>query len=149
MNQEDMLQQRLARLEAGESLEACLAGLPGEDADLLRVAAALGSIPYPSRTAGQVAAQRANLLRAARGLGKNVPSKAPQAASRFSSNGSVPVAWRVPLMLAGAGVLIVMLMMAAVVLHLISSSLSTAQGTLPGLAARLSSCRRRRQAARR
>jgi len=65
MNQEDLLQERLARLENGESLEACLAGLPEEASGLLKIAAMFHSVRFPSRTAEGVAAQRANLLRAA------------------------------------------------------------------------------------
>ena len=59
---EELLQQKLERLEAGESLEACLAGLPEDEAELLKVAAMLRQLPYPARDAQTVAAQRAHLL---------------------------------------------------------------------------------------
>ncbi|HKZ86125.1 MAG TPA: DUF5666 domain-containing protein [Anaerolineae bacterium] len=66
MTNEDLLQERLARLEAGEPLEACFDGLPEEQADLLRTAGALRSIRFPSRSTERVAAQRAGLMRAAK-----------------------------------------------------------------------------------
>jgi hypothetical protein len=65
MTPEDRLQDRLARLEAGESLEACLAGLPEEEAGLIGAAAAVRSVVAPRRAADRVAAQRAELRRAA------------------------------------------------------------------------------------
>ncbi len=66
MTNEDLLQERLARLEAGEPLDACLDGLPEEQADLLRTAGVLRSIAFPSRSTERVAAQRASLVRAAK-----------------------------------------------------------------------------------
>ena len=65
MTPEDRLQERLARLESGESLEACLAGLPEEEIGLVSAAAAIRSVAVPRRAADRVAAQRAELLRAA------------------------------------------------------------------------------------
>ncbi len=65
MTLEDRLQDTLARLEAGESLEACLAGLPEEEAGLVSSAAAIRSVAVPRRATDRVAAQRAELLRAA------------------------------------------------------------------------------------
>jgi hypothetical protein len=62
----DLLQERLARLEGGEPLEACLAGLPEDEAALLKMVAALSQIDYPERAAERVAAQRATLLRTAK-----------------------------------------------------------------------------------
>ena len=65
MTNEELLQERLARLEAGEPLEACLDGLPDDVAGAMRSAGALRSIRFPSRSAERVAAQRASLTRAA------------------------------------------------------------------------------------
>ncbi|HLE29519.1 MAG TPA: hypothetical protein VI793_15440, partial [Anaerolineales bacterium] len=61
----DWLQERLARIEAGETLEAVLADLPAEEAGLVQLAAALKSVAYPGREASLVSAQRRELLRAA------------------------------------------------------------------------------------
>ncbi|MBE2221720.1 MAG: FecR domain-containing protein [Anaerolineae bacterium] len=63
--QDDILQERLERLEAGESLAACQAGLSAEDAELLQLAAQLQQIQAPVPVAASVAAQRAALLSAA------------------------------------------------------------------------------------
>jgi hypothetical protein len=58
-----LLQERLEQLEAGELLDACLADLPEDEADLLRLAASLGEVQYPARNSDIVAAQRAGLLK--------------------------------------------------------------------------------------
>jgi uncharacterized protein DUF5666/FecR-like protein len=62
----DVLQDRLARLEKGEPLEAVCADLPEAEVGLLRAAAALRAVPAPERSLNTVAAQRMDLLRAAR-----------------------------------------------------------------------------------
>jgi len=65
MNEFDnVLQERLERLEAGESLETCLAGLSPEDADLLQLAAQLQQFEVPIPAATTVLAQRAAVLAA-------------------------------------------------------------------------------------
>ena len=65
MNPEDQLQERLSRLEKDEPLEACTADLSADEAELLEVATALRSIPYPAQTADSIARQRTQLLKAA------------------------------------------------------------------------------------
>ncbi|MEK6575946.1 MAG: hypothetical protein AABZ58_16670, partial [Chloroflexota bacterium] len=65
-NIQDLLQDRLARLENGEPLEACIVGLPEEEAELLRMANLLRSVDYPAPLPAAIAAQRAKVLEAAR-----------------------------------------------------------------------------------
>ena len=84
MNQ-DLLQERFERLEGGEPLETCLVGLPHEEADLLKVAASLRSISYPSRMAEHAAEQRASLLRAARQRNPRISPSTPQPTWRLWS----------------------------------------------------------------
>ena len=67
---EDIFQQRLEKLEAGEPLEACQRGLPLPEAALLELAAGLRAIESPVRTPAELAAQRAQLLALAE---KNTP----------------------------------------------------------------------------
>ena len=62
MNPEEQLQDRLSRLEQGESLESCAADLPADEVELLKVVTALQSMVYPAQTAESIAAQRAILL---------------------------------------------------------------------------------------
>jgi hypothetical protein len=62
---EENLQERMERLEAGESLEACLSGLPDDAADLLQLATTLREVQVPERDSDTVAVQRAALLRLA------------------------------------------------------------------------------------
>ncbi|MBI3243973.1 MAG: FecR domain-containing protein [Chloroflexi bacterium] len=62
----DLFQERLARLEQGEPLEACLAGLPEEEASLLKMAAQLSTVNYPEQASDSALAQRTKLLQAAR-----------------------------------------------------------------------------------
>ena len=69
---EDRLQDRLARLEAGEPLDALLADLPPEEAELVRMAADLRAVPYPAREVSAVNVQRAQLLRAAQAQQRKV-----------------------------------------------------------------------------
>ena len=61
----DILQERLARLEAGEPLESVLAGLPADEAGLVKMAVSLRTVPQPARSPEVVAAQRQKLLRVA------------------------------------------------------------------------------------
>ncbi len=65
MNPEEQLQDRLSRLEKGESLESCAADLPADEVELLKVVTALQSMVYPAQTAESIAAQRAVLLETA------------------------------------------------------------------------------------
>ncbi len=60
---EDTLQERLEQLETGVPLEACLADLSEDEADLLRLVSSLRQAPHPQRDAGIAAAQRAQVLR--------------------------------------------------------------------------------------
>ncbi|RMF27982.1 MAG: hypothetical protein D6759_16715 [Chloroflexi bacterium] len=62
---EDLLQERLERLEAGYPLEACLVGLPEEEAEALKLAARLRELARAEQSQAVVAAQRAALLNAA------------------------------------------------------------------------------------
>jgi hypothetical protein len=62
---EESLQERIERLEAGEPVVACLADLPEDEADLLRLVTGLGEMQYPPRERDIVAAQRAQLLKLA------------------------------------------------------------------------------------
>ena len=62
----DSLQDRLARLEAGEPFDAVCADLPEAETGLLKLAAAFRTVPVSARSANAVAAQRQELLRAAK-----------------------------------------------------------------------------------
>jgi hypothetical protein len=62
---EQSLQERLERLEAGESLEACLSGLPNDAADLLQLATTLREVQVPERDPDTVAVRRTALLKLA------------------------------------------------------------------------------------
>lgn len=59
---EELFQQRLEQLEAGEPLAICQQGLPLEEAALLQLAAGLRQVDAPVRTPEQVAAQRVQML---------------------------------------------------------------------------------------
>jgi len=85
MNQLDnLLEERLTRLEAGESLELCLVGLPDDEAALLKKAALLRAIADAEPAADKVTAQRNELLRLAQQNKKmtsqvrNTPSSRPR-----------------------------------------------------------------------
>ncbi len=120
MNPEDLLQERLTRLEAGEPLEACLAGLPEEIADLLKMAAALRSISYPSRAAASAAEQREHLLRAAQER-KTMSSKLPARSPRIVEQIRPRLAWLAalprPAALALTGVIVAAVVAAALLLR--------------------------------
>jgi hypothetical protein len=62
---EDLLQEQLERLEAGEPLEYCLVGLSAGEAELLQTAAALRQLPYPHTNQHAIASQRAHLMQLA------------------------------------------------------------------------------------
>src|SRR5262245_25290930 len=67
MNMKDeLLQERLTRLENGEPLAACIADLSEAEANLVRLAAVLRATPMPTRLASRVAAQRQALLTSAK-----------------------------------------------------------------------------------
>ncbi len=138
MNQ-DLLQERLERLERGEPLETCLVDLPDPEADLLKVAASFRSIPYPSRMAESVAVQRANLVRAAIAHNNPASRRAPQAASHPRWSWTRPMALLGPLMLAAACALVLAFVAGAFLLLQLSPigskvahSPATAQSPLPG-----------------
>jgi hypothetical protein len=65
MNAEDELQDRLSRLEHGDSFENCTADLDAAEAELLKIATALQTLTYPAQSTRSIAAQRAALLAAA------------------------------------------------------------------------------------
>ena len=62
MSQEDLLQERLEALEAGQSLDSCLTGLSEAEAEMLRLAVSLRELPFPVQAPQAVAAQRAHLI---------------------------------------------------------------------------------------
>ena len=88
----ELLQQKLARLEAGEPLDELLAGLPESEASLLRLAAALRTLPGGLKPSG-ASAQRQALLRAATERNATPASPQPRTAARPR--------WLVPAVLAG------------------------------------------------
>ncbi len=81
-NSEELMQQRLERLKAGDPLEVCLAGLTKEDAEALKLAAALIELPSPEQADEVVAAQKALVMEAAAKRVKSLPI------DRSNSNGS-------------------------------------------------------------
>ena len=62
---EDLLQERLEQLEAGQPLAVCQAGLPAEEAELLQLTAMLQELAYPVPDGATAVAQRASLQRLA------------------------------------------------------------------------------------
>jgi hypothetical protein len=80
---ENRLQDHLTRLEAGETLEAALTGLPADEADLVRLAAQLRALPQPARDMSIVNVQRARLLRAAQQRQATVSQPAAKLAPRW------------------------------------------------------------------
>lgn len=92
MNSEDILQERLARLEAGEPLEAVLTGLPEAEAGLVRMAASLRVVSQAAYPEDRVVAQRRQLLRAAQANAENRPRR---------------VGWAWPMALAGVATVFV------------------------------------------
>jgi hypothetical protein len=83
---DDLLEERLARLEAGEPLEACLAGLPESEANLLKKAAFLRAVSDADPVADRIAAERRELLRfveAHKAMAPRSASSAPTARPRW------------------------------------------------------------------
>jgi hypothetical protein len=110
MGRADDLQERLEQLEQGRSLEECLSGLTADEADLLKLAAGLRQVEYPEQDRDSVIAQRAAVLRSAIKEREGKDKVSPQA--RETSGRSLP-RWLAPAtMLAGAGVLICVLVAA-------------------------------------
>jgi hypothetical protein len=62
---ENLFQERVERLQSGESIEVCSAGLPEQEAELLALVAGLKELDYPEPEKAAVAAQRAEVLRLA------------------------------------------------------------------------------------
>lgn len=65
MNAEELLQERIQQLEAGEPLESCLVGLPEPEARALRLVASLRALAIEDVQQEQIAQQRAAVLAAA------------------------------------------------------------------------------------
>ena len=80
---ENILQERLDRLESGKSLKAVLKGLPAGEAILLKMAAKLRAIEAPEQEKGTVAAQRRRVLRAASQVLKGEGASATQHRPRW------------------------------------------------------------------
>jgi len=137
MTNVELLQERLARLEAGDPLEACLDGLPEEQADLLRTAGALRSIRFPSRSAERVAAQRVDLMHAAQQ--QQQQQQQSTSAARPGSHFSLSIlgAWLVdrlallprPAALILAGFVIFVLMASVLILRQPQTESSVVSGT--------------------
>jgi len=88
---DNKLEEYLARLESGESLEACLAGLPEEEAALLKKAVTLNAIAESAPMPKGLADQRRKLLQAAKE--KNMtPSKSVSLFNKPRSRWFFPVA---------------------------------------------------------
>jgi len=108
---ENVFQERLDMLQRGEPLEACVAGLPQDEAELLALAVGLGKVAYPEPSRDVAAAQRAELLRlVAREKKMSVPSSKP---GRTTARSALP-RWFVPVM-AFSGVVVVLFLCALVV----------------------------------
>ena len=58
---EDLLQERLERLEAGELLEVCLEGVPDDIAVSIKTAARLSTLEWPASNPERIAAERSNV----------------------------------------------------------------------------------------
>ena len=79
-NPEDLLQERLERLEAGETLEACLEGAPYEIATSLKTAACLSAVELPVRNPEKVAAQRSVVTKALEKKSSSIESASKKSA---------------------------------------------------------------------
>ncbi len=75
---DNLLEERLTRLEAGEPLEMCLAGLPESEARLLKKAVRLRALPHTIPDVDKVASQRRELLRLAKENGRKMTPQSPQ-----------------------------------------------------------------------
>lgn len=62
---EQVLQERIEQLEKGEPLEACLAGLPEQEASALRLIASVRGLPVDNIDQASITAQRAEVLKVA------------------------------------------------------------------------------------
>lgn len=78
---EQLFQDRLEQMEEGETLEACLEGLPEEEAIALRLIAAIRTLSVDDADEESIVAQRSEILgaAAARLNGKAAPTLAPAA----------------------------------------------------------------------
>lgn len=97
---DDLLEERLARLEAGEPLEACLAGLPEEEAILLKKAALLRALPETHTVPEQMPARRQDFLRQARETKK-------MASQPSTSSSKARPRWILPAALAGSALVLI------------------------------------------
>lgn len=81
---EQVLQQHIEQLEAGEPVEACLAGLPEQEMDALRLIASMRTMPVDDASSESIAAQRTNILEAASAqLNGGAPAAPPSFAASF------------------------------------------------------------------
>ena len=88
---DNRLEERLARLEGGATLEECLAGLPDDEALLLKKAAVLRSIASTASVSNKFADQRRELLQLAMEKNKK-PSESQSVGSRARPRWVFPVA---------------------------------------------------------
>ncbi|MGQ0605246.1 MAG: DUF5666 domain-containing protein [Anaerolineales bacterium] len=128
----DLLEERLARLEAGEPLEACLAGLPEAQANSLRKAAVLRAVSDVDPVADRLAAERRELVRLAK-VNKAMASRSPSSIP----TGKAWPRWVLPVALAGSAfalftcVMIFTLLAGLVGLNLLSPERDMAQNPTP------------------
>lgn len=80
-----IIQERLERLEAGESLAVCLAGLTAEQGELLQAAVTLRSTPMPVPDRTAVATHRAAVLSAAQVILTPKPAALTTLFARFQT----------------------------------------------------------------
>lgn len=91
---DNLLEERLLRLEMGEPLEACLVGLPESEANMLKKAAWLRAVTEADPAADQMASGRRDLLRLAK---EHKPMAQPLSASTTKARPR----WFLPTALAG------------------------------------------------
>ncbi len=133
---EDLLQERLEQLEAGEPLENCLQDLPEEVACSLNTAARLSALEWPAQDAGILTAQRAKAVetRPLPTHGQSFPFRKENKVNTTSPN--KPSFWkkgyRLPALFAGAAALVLCLAVIAISTTLVFSRKS--QGVLGELA---------------
>jgi len=129
---DDLLEERLARLEAGEPLEACLAGLPEAQVNSLRKAALLRAVSDADPVADRIAAERRELVRLAK-ENKPMASQSPSSAP----TGKARPRWVLPVALAGGAfglcscMMILSLLAGLAGLNLLSPERSVAQNPTP------------------
>ena len=85
---DELLQEGLTRLEAGEPLDVASAALPDETAVALNMAAQLRSLPLPEPDESAFIAQRAAIIRTAE----------QQAAQMRPAQNASPVGWLAPIL---------------------------------------------------